>query len=170
MSAVACGADPNKQANDAHNVELTSERKQLEASADDRSDKRVDAAASQRNSTEANATGSPASKDRIAADAKLTEARAVYRAKATERLEKADARTAELKALVDKAGGKASTASRDALKTVETQRATVAREIDQLPNVANENWGQVKDATDTKLDALEGLVKKAATEIDKFKK
>lgn len=169
LGLFAC-ADPNKQANDAHDSELKSERKQMENTADDRKGARVTAAEGQRNDSEANATGSPAKKDRIDADAKLTEARDVYRAKATARLEKLDARTSELKQLVDRAGGKASTASRDALKTVETQRGLVTRELDLLPKQANDDWDHAKTSLDTQLDNLEGLVKKAGSEVDKFKK
>lgn len=166
----ACASDPNKQADDAHNAELKSERKQEQQNADNRSESRVNAAEVQRDNTEAKATGTSATKDRINADAKLTEARAIYRAKATERLEKADAKTAELKALVDKAGAKATTASRDSLKTVETHRTTVTGDLAQLPQVPNENWEGAKTSLDGKLDSLEALVKKAASDVDKFKK
>jgi hypothetical protein len=170
VSVFACASDPNKQASDAHDAELKSERKQEQASADQRSDLRVNAAEAQRDNTEASATGTSAAKKVTAADAKLTEARATYRAKATERLEKTDARITELKALVTKAGPKATTSSRDALTTVDTQRVMVARELDQLPNVPNDNWSQATSGLDTQLDSLEGLVKKAGNEVDKFKK
>ncbi len=170
ISAWACASDPNKQAEHAHDAELKSERKQTQSNADERSDTRVKAAEAQRENTEANATGSSAAKDRTSADAKLTEARDVYRAKATERLEKIDARTVELKALVDKAGGKAPTTSRDSLRTVDTQRSMVTRELEQIPRVANDNWQQAKTSLDGQLDSLEGLVKKAATEVEKIKK
>jgi hypothetical protein len=170
ITLFACAGDPNKQANDAHDAELKAERKTVQNTADERSDQRVDAAEAQRDSTNANASGSSAKKDRVSADAKLTEARDVYRAKATERLEKLDARTAELKALVEKAGGKATTASRDALQTVATQRSLVTKELDQFPKVANDDFKQAKTSLDTQLDNLEGLVKKTANEVDKFKK
>lgn len=170
LGLFACAGDPNKQANDAHDGELKSERKQLEKTADDRSGTRVTAAEGQRNESEANASGTPAAKERVDADAKLTEAREIYRAKATGRLEKLDARTSELKQLVDRAGGKASTASRDALKTVETQRSLVTRELDLLPKQANDDWDHAKTSLETQLDILEGLVKKVASEVGKFKK
>jgi hypothetical protein len=170
IATLACGGDPNKQANDAHDAELKSERKQQQANADDRSDTRVRAAEAQRDNTDANATGSPATRDRTSADAKLTETKEVHRAKATERLEKLDARTSELKALVDKAGAKATTSSRDALKTVDTQRGMVAQDLDQLPKVASDDWQNAKTNLDSHLDTLEGLVKKAANEVEKFKR
>jgi hypothetical protein len=170
LTLFACAGDPNKQANDARDAELKAERKQVQTTADDRSEARVEAAGAQRDTTEANATGGSAKKDRVGADAKMTEARAIYRAKSTERLEKADARTAELKALVEKAGGKATTASRDALKTVETQRSLVTRELDNLPKMADDDFKKVQTSLDTQLDNLEGLVKKAANEVDKFKR
>jgi hypothetical protein len=139
LSAFACASDPNKQASDAHDAELKSERKQEQANADQRGDLRVNAAEAERGNTTATATGTPAAKKETAADAKLAEARAIHRAKATERLEKTDARVNELKALVTKAGPKATTASRDALTTVDAQHGMVTRELDQLPNVPNDN-------------------------------
>ncbi len=166
----ACAGDPNKQASDAHDAELKAERKQVQSDADKRSDTRVDAAENHRDATESNARGTSATKDRVSADAKLTEARSVHRAKATERLEKLNARTAELKTLVEKAGPKATTSARDALKTVETQHSMVARDLDRLPSVADDAWMQAKDSLEGQLDTLDGLVKKAATEVEKTKK
>lgn len=170
LGLLACAGDPNKQANDARDGELKSDRKQEQANADGRGEARVNAAEAQRANTDATATGAPATKDRVSADAKLTEARDIYRAKSTERLEKADARAAELKALVDKAGGKAPTAARDALKTVDTQRSLVTKELEQLPRIANDDFKQAKTSLDTQLDNLEGLLKKAGNEVDKIKK
>jgi len=177
-SLVACAGDPAKQADDAHDAELKSERKQLQNTADDRGETRVKAAEIQRDNTDAVATGgssAPATKNNAStnatlADAKLTEARDIVRAKATERLEKLDARTSELRQLVDKAGGKATTASRDALKTVDTQRSLVTTALDQLPRIANDDFKQAKTSLESQLDTLDGLVKKAASEVGKFKK
>jgi hypothetical protein len=178
FSLAACAGDPAKKADDAHDAELKSERKTLQNTADDRSDTRVQAAQIQRDNTDAVATGNSstaATKDNAStnatlADAKLTEARDTFRAKSTARLEKLDARTSELRQLVDKAGGKASTASRDALKTVDTQRSLVTTALDQLPRVSNDDFKQAKTSLDTQLDTLDGLVKKAGDEVSKFKK
>lgn len=166
----ACASDPAKKADDAHDEQLKTERKQQENAADQRSDTRVNAADMQKDQTTANATGTSAMKKTTAADAKMTEARQVARAKATERLEKVDARMVELKALVDKAGAKAPTSARDSLQTVTTQRSMVTNELDRLPNVTDDQFGGAKDNLDKQLDALEGLVKKAGTEVDKIKK
>ena len=166
----ACAGDPNKEANDAHNSELKADRKQEQKEADSRSETRVQAAEAQRGATEATATGTPATKDRTGADAKMTEARDIYRAKATERLEKSDARTSELKAIIDKAGPKATTASRDSLAMIFTQRGLVTRELERLPTVSGDDFKPAKQSLDTQLDTLEGLVKKTATEVDSFKK
>jgi hypothetical protein len=165
-SMVACAGDPAKQADSAHDAELKSERKQ------------INAAEAQRDNTDAVATGggnAPATKNNASAnatmaDAKMMEARDVARAKSTERLEKLDAKTSELKQLVDKAGGKAPTAARDSLKTVETQRGLVTSALDQFPKVSNDDFKQAKTSLDTQLDILEGLVKKATTEVGKIKK
>jgi len=165
----ACAGDPNKQANDAHDAELKSERKDQQSAADQRGDTRVNAAEVKRDDTNAVATGTPATKNTTAADAKMTEARDVYRAKSTERLEKVDARIVELNALLAKAGTKATTSARDAMKTVSTQRGMVTTALDRLPTVANDGFKQAQDSLDSQLDALEGLVKKAATEVEKKK-
>lgn len=167
-SVLACGSDPNKQAEDAHDAQLKTERKQQENGAEDRSDARVKAAEQQRDTASPRAAGTTPST--TAADAKLQEARDVYRAKATERLEKVDARTMELKQLVQKAGAKATTASRDSLTTVDTQRAMVQKDLAQFPTVSNDDFQKAKASIDNQLDALEGLVKKAAKDVDAFKK
>jgi chromosome segregation ATPase len=166
----ACAGDPNKQASDAHDAELESRREARQDEAEERSETRIRAAEAQREQTEANATGSPASQDRASADAKLTEARATYRAEATERLEKLDARITELKANVARAGGKATTSSRDALNTADSQRSLVARHLAEIPRVASDNWDRAKTNIDQQLDTLEGFVKKAADEVDAFKR
>jgi hypothetical protein len=170
MFALACAGDPNKQANDAHDAELKAERKQVQATAEERSDTRVTAAEQQRAVVSNNASGSSASQNATEADAKMNESRNVYRAKATERLEKLDAKTSELRQLVDRAGGKATTASRDALKTVDTQRSLVTRELDGLPKLSNDAFAQGKTSLDTQLDNLEGLIKKAENEVSTFTK
>ncbi|MEA2750964.1 MAG: hypothetical protein QOI41_5107 [Myxococcales bacterium] len=176
-SLVACAGDPAKQADSAHDAELKSERKQIENTADNRSETRVNAAEAQRDNTDAVATGNtaPATKNNAStnatlADAKMTEARDIARAKSTERLEKLDAKTSELRQLVDKAGGKAPTAARDSLKTVDTQRGLVTAALDQFPRVSNDDFKQAKTSLDTQLDILDGLVKKATTEVGKIKK
>ncbi len=167
---LACASNPAKGADDAHDAQLESERKQQQAHADDRSDARQNAAEAQREASEESATGSAATRDRVGADATMTEARALHRAKATERLEKADARATELRTLIAKAGGKASTSSRDAMKTVDTQRTMVVSEMDRLSRATTESWGPAKDGVDAQLDTLEGLVKKAGDEVSAFKK
>lgn len=169
LTLLACAGDPNKEANDAHDAELKAQRKQEQSAADDKSDQRQKTAEDQREVATAGATGSDATKDRVAADAKLKEARDVERAKATERLEKSDARTNELKAIVKRAGPKASTASRDALTAVDSQRAAAKRSIDQLGSASNDGWNQAKSSTESQLDTLEGYVKKAGDEVEKFK-
>jgi hypothetical protein len=166
----ACASNPNKDAEDAHDAQLKSERKQQENAADNRSDARVTAAEVKQENTAASATGTPAMQKSTAADAKMTEARSVARAKATERLEKADARSKELKALVDKAGPKAPTSARDSLQTVATQRSMVANELGRLPTVTDDQFDNAKNNLSLQLDTLENLVKKAGDEVDKIKK
>lgn len=170
MALFACAGDANKQADDAHDAELKAQRKQIQGTAEERGDQRVAAAEHQRDTTEATAGGSSASQNRAGADAKMIESRDIARAKFTERLEKADAKTSELKSRVDKAGGKAPTAARDALNTVATQRSLVTRELDLLPKVSNDDFAKAKTSLETQLDNLEGLVKRAADEVDKIKK
>ncbi len=168
-SVAACAGDPAKQADSAHDAELKSERKENQSNAEGRGDTRVNAAEAQRDNTDATAGGG-ANGNATKADAKMTEARDIARAKSTERLEKLDAKTTELSQLVAKAGGKAPTAARDSLKTVQTQRGLVATALDQFPTVSNDDFKQAKTSLDTQLDILEGLVKKATTEVGKIKK
>lgn len=166
---LACASDPNKEAEDAHNAELKAQRQSQQNAADDRSDAKVKAADDHQKATAASSTGSEATKDRVEADAKMKEARDVAHAKATERLEKADARTAELKAIVDRKGAKATTASRDSLAAVETQRALTKQAIDQISAASNDGFDSAKSNADNQLDTLESYVKKAGKEVDKFK-
>lgn len=167
---LACAGDPVRKADDAHDAEMAANRRSSQAGADNRGDAREKAAEMDRQNSQVNATGPEATRDRTTADAKLTEARAVYRSKATEKFDKIDARTNELKAIVARAGAKAPTSSRDALATVDTQRGIVAGEIAALPRVANDDWDRAKNQLDNQLDTLDGLVKRAATEVDKQKK
>lgn len=167
---LACAGDPVRKADDAHDAEMAANRRSSQAGADQRGDAREKAAEVDRQNSQVNATGPAATKDRTSADAKLTEARAVYRSQATEKLDKIDARTAELKAIVGRAGAKASTASHDALATVDTQHGIVAGEIEALPRIANDDWDRAKNQLDKQLDTLDGVVKRAAKEVDKLKK
>ncbi len=166
----ACASDPNKAVNDAHDDQLKSERNQAQSNADHRSDVKVNAAEVRQENTTDNAVGTPAMKNTTEAEAKMTEARTVARAKATERLQKLDARVVELKGLIDRAGPKAPTSTRDSLKTVATQRGLVSNEIDHLTTVSNDQFRNATDNLDKQLDTLEGLVKNAGTEVDKIKK
>lgn len=169
LTLLACASDPNKEANDAHNAELKSQRQDREAVAEAKGDQREKAADNQQKATTANAVGSEATKDRVEADAKLKEAREVARSKANERLEKADARTAELKAIVDRKGAKATTASRDALAAVDKQRLNTTQAIEKISVANNDGLDSAKSNADSQLDTLESYVKQAGKEVDKFK-
>lgn len=173
LAAVGCASDPNKNANDAHEAELKAQREHNQDTAGKRGDQRENVAESRREGIETTAAqsgGGSATKDRVGAEAKLNEAREVYRSKATERLEKLDARTAELKTLIDRAGSKATTKSRDSLRTVETQRTAVTRDIDQLRAVPDDHLAAAKTSVEAQLDTLEGLVKKTAKDVEEFKR
>jgi len=169
-SVLACATDPNKAANAAHDEQLGAERNQAQSNAADRSDEKVNAAGAQQENTTGNAVGTPAMKNTTEADARMTEARTVARAKATERMEKVDARVVELKALLDKAGAKAPTSARDVLKPVDTQRGIVASEIARLSNVTDDQFRSATDNLEKQLDTLEELVENAGTEVEKIKK
>ena len=169
LALVACASDPKKNADDARNAELQDQRKTEEKSAERRADQKESAAEGQRMATENAATGSSATQDRVEADAKLKQARDVYRANATERLEKADAKTREIKAKLNRAGNKAPTATRDSLKTLEAQRALVQTEMDKLPSTTNDNWEAAKSRIDAQLVTLETFVSNTATAVDKVK-
>lgn len=170
IAAIACASDPNKKVNEAQDEQLKTERRSEQAAAEDRKDVAADQAEQQRKSTVAGGTpGTEADQKRLKADAKMTEARQVALAKANERLQKCDAKTNELRAQVNKAGGKATTASRDSLQAVETQRNAAKTSIDQLANTDDASFKQAKDYADNQLDTLEAYVKKAGKEVDDFK-
>ena len=165
----ACSSDPNKKADDAHNAELESNRKVEQNQAESRKDANVKAAEHAQDSTAAPAGASTATQNRVVADSKVVEARRIYKAKATERLEKVDARSSELKGVLDHAGGKASLQSRESVATVDRQRGAVRRDIDGLDQVAADGWKDATARCDSDLDALEGYVKQAGKEVDKTK-
>lgn len=173
LASVGCASDPNKNASDAHDAELKAQREQNQTAAGNAGDRREDAAEQRRENVEntaASSGGGSATKERVGAEAKLNEAREVYRSKATERLAKLDAKTAELKTLIDRAGSKATTKSRDSLRTVDTQRAAVTRDIDQLRSVPDDNLAAARTNVETQLDTLDGLVKKTAKDVEEFKR
>ncbi len=170
VSAVcACASDPNKNAQDAYHAELTENRKQEQAAADEHSEAKLKAA----DVRQANATppegATDATKWRVEADAKVVHERAVVKAKATERLEKANARLNELKNIVSRAGPKATTMSRESIATVDTQKAATKRDIDNLDQVRPDDWKRAEGNLDTQLDTLESYVQQAVKEVDKFK-
>jgi len=169
LAAFACSSDPNKAANDAHDAELKSQRKDQQAASDNRSDQAQNQAEYDRKTTSASAVGPDATQNRVTADAKLVEAREVARVKAVERLEKADAKANELRMVVNRAGAKATTQSRDSLKTVDSQRIAAKMSIDQLANAAGENLKQAEAYADSQLDTYEAYVKRAGNEVDNFK-
>jgi hypothetical protein len=173
VASFACASDPNKDAKNARDAELEAQREHRQDVAENRGDQRVGAAEAKRENTENTADhsgNSDATKDRVSADAKLTESREVYRAKASERLEKLDARTSELKTLLARAGAKATTKARDSMRTVETQRSSVTHDLEQLPKVSDDAFAGAKSHLDSQLDTLEGLVKKTAKDIDESKR
>ena len=164
-----CASDPNKEANDAHNAELKSERKGRENAAEQRGDRREDFAEQERKAQVQQGVGSEATRDRQEADAKMIEARSKAKSKAMERLDKSDAKAAELKSIVTRSGAKATTAAHDSLNLVDQQRQQAKISIDQLANSRDDAFEQMKSNTDTQLDTLEGYVKKAEDEVKKFK-
>lgn len=170
IAAVACHSDPNTQVNSAQQAQLESQRKHEEQASTDRKDYLVDDAENQRKGIVAQGVpGDHADQKRLKADAKMTEARRVAVAKADDRLQRADARTNELKALVNQAGGKATTQSRDALQAVDNQRVAAQMSINQMTSTDDAGFKQAKDYSESQLDTLEGYVKRAEKEVDAFK-
>jgi len=173
LFAAGCASDPNKNVDDARDAQLRAATAQSEGRAEDKSNNKVAEATREKNATQTHAEQSnahDANKDVAVADAKMKLARDEYRAKATERLEKLDAKRSELAVRLDRAGPKASTKSRDALQLTGTQRATVAQGLLALPQVPRENWSGATSKLDTDLDQLETLITAAAKEVDKAPK
>ncbi len=99
----------------------------------------------------------------------MTEERQVALAKATERLEKADARTNELRSYVNRAGGRATTAARDSIRAVETQRTAAKVSIDDLSKSDDASFERARESADRQLEVLEGYVKRAGQDVEEFK-
>ncbi len=172
IASFACASDPNKDANDAHNAEFKSDRQTQQNAADYEKKQAVNNAEARTDATIAttNSSDAPkANKKAAAADARLAEDREVARAKAVQRLEKADAKTSELRNVITRAGGKATTQSRDSLQAVDNQRVAVKMSIDQLAASSDDDLKQAKTNADSQLDTLEGYVKMADKEVGKFK-
>lgn len=170
LGVTACASDPNKRANEAHDAETKARREAQVERADERSEVAQEQAAYDRRVTAASAEGqNEATHDRVKADAKVVEAREKAKAKSIERLEKADARANELRTVVARAGGKATTKSRDALAAVDSQRLQAKMSIDQLSSAPPDDLERAKDYADHQLDTLEGYVERAADEVDDFK-
>ncbi len=165
----ACASDPNKNAQDAYHAELKDNRQQQQSAMSDQTDAKLKSAEARQENTTAPAGATDATKTRVEADSKVTQQRAVYKAKATERVEKADARLTELKMIVTRAGGKATTVSRESIATSDTQRDAAKRDIDALDRVAADDWKRAETQIETQLETLESYVKLAAKEVDKFK-
>ena len=165
----ACSSDPNKKADEAANAELDANRKAQQDQADSRKDAKINAAEKAQDNTKAPAGASDATQNRVEADSKVVEARRIYKAKATARLEKVDARSTEMKGVLDNAGGKASLQARESVATVDRQRGAVRRDIDMLDQVPADGWNDATKHCDSDLDTLEGYLKKATNEVDKAK-
>ncbi len=144
-------------------------RKLQEAAAEDRSDAKLKAAEIQQESTTPPVGATDATKSRVEADSKVIQSRAVYKAKATERLEKANARLSELKMLMKRAGPKASTMSRESIASLDTQKDATRRDIQALDQVPPDDWKRAEGHVDNQLDTLESYVNQATKEVDKFK-
>ena len=156
-----CAGDPAKNADDAHDKQLEDQRKMAQSQATTQGDMKIDDANRAKQADTAVGVAP--------ADAKMIEARRVAQAKAQERVDKADAKTRELKGKVANAGAKATTASRDSLTTVDTQRGIVQHDIDAMQNVGNDSFESAKSHLNADIDALEGLIDKANKEVSNMK-
>lgn len=169
-SVVACSSDPNKNANDAHDAQLAAQRDQQEHAADAYKKQQIADAKNERQTTDATVAHSDrATKNGTEADAKMVEARQVASAKFVDRLQKADAKTEELRALINHAGGKATTQSRDALAAVDQQRTQAKQACDWVANSTDDQFATAKQTANTQLDTLEGYVKQLDKEVSAFK-
>jgi hypothetical protein len=170
IAAAACASDPNRKVNEAQDRQLESDRKSQQAAAEYRKDYRTDEAKEQRKETiGAGVPGDHADQKRLKADAKMTEARQVALAEAKARLEKCDAKANELRAQINRAGGKATTTSRDSMTTVDTQRIAAKMAVDRLASSDDEGFKRAKEDANYQLETLEGYVKRAGKEVDDFR-
>ena len=102
----------------------------------------------------------PASQDRADAEAKMAQARQIYRSKAMERLQKADARIAEARAKAANARS-VPLEVKTQIDTAAAQREVTARELNQIQSASPQDWEAVTKRVDKELDELESLVARA---------
>jgi hypothetical protein len=164
-----CAGDPNKNVKEARTEEIEAQRAASERDAEAERARAEGRAKLDQNSQEATAErryGGSATGDRVVAESKMTEERKKYRAQIDERVQKLDARAAELRAKLGQAGAKASTEARDRVDAIRNQRELVGREVTNLGSVNDDSWESAKKSVEARLDELDAIVKRAAEKVE----
>ncbi|HEU4404482.1 MAG TPA: hypothetical protein VFS43_04235 [Polyangiaceae bacterium] len=168
-AAAGCANNPGMTVRESYLQEFAAKREAREKAAEAERARAEDQAAREQKAREASADGrygGSATGDRVVAESKMTEERKKYRAQIDERVQKLDARTAELRAKLGQAGSKATTEARDRVDAIQSQRELVWRETNNLSAVKDDGWESAKKSMDTRVDELEAIVKRAADKVE----
>lgn len=158
---VGCPEQPNEEVRSARDEEAEAAREQREKGAEKTQERTEDRAQDRYEDRKEQAENlPPASQDRAEAEAKMAQARQIYRSKAVERLQKADARIAEARAKVANARS-VPLDVRTQIDTAAAQREATARELNQIQGVSGQDWDATTRRIDKQLDELESLVARA---------
>lgn len=156
--AIGCASDPNKDLKTAKNGEAEAIRGQdVDNAKADRKATTAEAQAATAGKEDGAKDLHPANEKVVSAQAGMDEARTVYRAKAVERMQKADARIKEAKAKVENTKS-APADIRSRIATTSAQRDQVNTEIEGLQKIGDHDWETAKKHLDQRLDELDKLV------------
>lgn len=156
-----CPEQPNEEVRTARDEEVEAAREQREKSAEKTQERAEDRAEDRYEDRKEQADNlPPASQDRADAEARMAQERQIYRSKALERLQKADARIAEARAKAANARS-VPLEVRTQIETAAAQREATARELNQIQTVSAQDWNATTQRIDKQLDELESLVARA---------
>jgi hypothetical protein len=156
-----CAEQPHEEVKSARDEEIEAAAKQREQTAEQSQEIKEEHAEDVYEERKEQAEGLPSeTQQRVEAEAKMAEQHQIDRAKAMERLQKADARIAEARAKAANAHS-VPLDLRTQINTAANQRDAAANDINKLQDVSPENWEAAMKRVDKQLDDLEMLVARA---------
>jgi hypothetical protein len=165
--SIGCASDPNKKLQTATAEEAEAAREQQIKSAEAQKDQQIKSIEKRTDRVEESASALPqGSEQRAKAQAQLTAEREKYRVEAQTRLQKINAKLDEARRKLQIAGGRAATSTHDKVDQAAREAASVAQEINALPQVRNEAFGDEKKRIDARLDQVEAQVDEAKSKVD----
>jgi hypothetical protein len=169
VAAVGCAGDASKNVKEARTDEIEARRDAKDDQAE-RARARTEGAAEREGDARSDEAerryGGSATGARVEAEARMTEERKKYRARIDERVQKLDARAAELRAKLGMAGPKATTEARDRVDAIRSQRELVGRERDNLGRIGDDTWDAAKKSIETRVTELEAIIDRAADKVE----